>query len=71
MSGLVDARILYSNGVVFGFVDELLIDLSSGRIAYIICQRQDGSRSSVPWTVLEFCGGDFRFRENTFRRAGV
>lgn len=62
ISSLVDARILYGNDAVFGFVDELLIDLHTGRIAYIIGRRRDGSRTSIPWGLLEYCRGDFRFR---------
>lgn len=63
ISGLVDARILYRNDALFGFVDELLVDLNSGRIAYIIGRRKDGSRTSIPWCQLEYYRGNFRFRD--------
>lgn len=65
ITNLVDARILHRNDAVFGFVDELLIDLSSGRVAYIIGRRHDGSRTSIHWDLLEYCSGDFRFRSAT------
>jgi len=53
---------LYSTGAVLGVVDELLVDLHSGHIAYLIALCRNGDRRIIPWAQVEYCGGDFRLK---------
>ncbi len=62
ISSLVDTRILQPGGAVLGRVDELLIDLRSGRVTHIVASCPDGGRRVIPWHLVECRGKMFRLR---------
>jgi sporulation protein YlmC with PRC-barrel domain len=62
ISSLVDTRILQPGGALLGRVDELLIDLRSGRVTHIVAKCPDGGRRVIPWHLVECRGQLFRLR---------
>ncbi len=62
ISSLVDNRILQPGGALLGSVDELLIDLRSGRITHIIARCRNGQRRAIPWHLVECRDRMFRLR---------
>jgi sporulation protein YlmC with PRC-barrel domain len=63
-SSLIDMKLVTRDGDLLGSVDELLIELESGRIAYVIVQCRDGRRLTIPWQGVECEPGQFRLRAN-------
>ncbi|MCB1691099.1 MAG: PRC-barrel domain-containing protein [Halioglobus sp.] len=62
ISSLVDMRVLLPGGGILGSVDELLVDMRSGRISYLVARRPDGRRKTIPWHLVSCEGGNFRLR---------
>lgn len=59
ISRIIDGTLRYANGEFLGEVDELLIDLDSGRIDYVIAVNARGQRLRFPWTSISIEGNSF------------
>ncbi len=62
ISSLVDMQVLHPGGKFLGSVDELLVDIRSGRITYVIARCRDGRRKTIPWHLVQCQGGNLRLR---------
>ena len=62
ISSLVDMRVLLPGGGILGSVDELLVDMRSGRISYLVARCPDGRRRTIAWHLVSCEGGYFRMR---------
>jgi sporulation protein YlmC with PRC-barrel domain len=62
LSGLVDARVQSSDGAYLGIVDELLVDLRTGRIEYLLAIDARGRRRQIRWSAIEVRDGAFVLR---------
>lgn len=65
ISNMVEADLRHANGELLGEVDELLVDLGSGRIAYVLATGLRGQRLRFPWTSIAVEDGSF-----VLKRAG-
>lgn len=65
ISNIVEADLRHANGDLLGTVDELLIDLQSGRIEYLLATGLRGQRLQFPWSSIRVKDGSF-----VLRRAG-
>lgn len=52
ISNLVEAELRASDGQLLGIVDELLIDLHTGRIEYVLAAGVRGQRLQFPWSSI-------------------
>jgi sporulation protein YlmC with PRC-barrel domain len=59
ISSLVEAELRDSSGALLGMVDELLIDLHSGRIEYVLAVGMRGQRLQFPWRSISLKHGSF------------
>jgi hypothetical protein len=59
LSGLVDAVVRLPTGSLLGHIEELLLNLRSGRIDYLIVRVSNGERRPIPWGAVEFRDGEF------------
>ncbi|MFW6092845.1 MAG: PRC-barrel domain-containing protein [Pseudomonadota bacterium] len=62
ISRLVEADLRRSNGDLLGVVDELLIDLDSGRIEYVLATGLRGQRLRFHWSSISVENGSFTVR---------
>lgn len=62
LSPLVDATVRGPDGEALGVVDELLVDLTSGRIEYVVVAGPGGRRLQLPWQSVRVDAAGFRFR---------
>ncbi len=62
ISHLVDADLRRSNGDLLGVVDELLVDLGSGRIEYVLATGLRGQRLRFHWSSISVRDGSFTVR---------
>lgn len=62
ISSLVDMRVLLPGGGTLGRVDELLVDIRSGRITYVVARCRDGRRKTIPWRLIKCQGGNFMLK---------
>jgi len=62
LSGLVDATLHGRNGELLGVVDELLVDLESGRIEYLLATAPGGGRLQLRWQSVAIRDGAFCFQ---------
>lgn len=60
ISQLVDAVVRWPSETPMGEVDELLVDLHTGRVTYLIVQTPSGERQQIPWSSVKFCDGAFK-----------
>jgi hypothetical protein len=60
ISRVVDAELRSSSGDLLGVVDELLIDLHSGRIEYVLASGLRGQRLRFHWSSISVRDGAFR-----------
>ena len=60
ISRLVDSVVRLPGGTPMGEVDELLVDLRTGRVTYIIVQTPQGDRRQIPWSSVTFRDGAFK-----------
>lgn len=51
-----------ADGMPVGEVDELLLDLNSGRIAFVVVETPDDGRRQIPWSAVAYRDGEFRLR---------
>jgi sporulation protein YlmC with PRC-barrel domain len=65
ISSLVDMRVILPGGGTLGRVDELLVDIRSGRITYVVARCRDGSRKTIPWHLVKCQGGNLKLRDCT------
>jgi hypothetical protein len=59
ISNIVEADLRLTNGDLLGVVDELLIDLESGRIEYVLATGVHGQRLQFPWSAITVEAGTF------------
>ena len=59
ISHIVDAELRRTNGELLGVVDELLIDLHTGRIEYLIAIDGRGRRLRFRWHAVTVSNGSF------------
>jgi len=59
LSRIIDGTVQHANGELLGSIDELLIDLASGRIEYIIVTSTRGQRLRFPWSSITIEGQSF------------
>lgn len=59
ISHIVEADLHHANGDLLGVVDELLIDLDSGRIEYVLASGVRGQRLQFPWAAISVKNGSF------------
>jgi sporulation protein YlmC with PRC-barrel domain len=59
LSNLVEAKVRRQDGQLIGVVDELLIDLQTGRIEYLLATDVHGQRISLRWDALDVREGVF------------
>jgi sporulation protein YlmC with PRC-barrel domain len=59
ISNIVEAELRDHNGDLIGIVDELLIDLESGRIEYVLARGLRGARLQYPWRSITIEQGRF------------
>ncbi|MDZ7669355.1 MAG: PRC-barrel domain-containing protein [Gammaproteobacteria bacterium] len=59
ISRIIDGTLRHANGKLLGYVDELLIDLDSGRIEYVIALSVRGQRLRFPWASISVEGNSF------------
>lgn len=59
ISHIVEGTVRQANGGLLGHVDELLIDLASGRIEYVIVKSTRGQRLRFPWASISIEGDGF------------
>lgn len=52
ISRMVDAGLYSRSGNLLGTIDELIIDLDSGRIRYVLVAGRAGRRFRFPWAAL-------------------
>lgn len=64
ISNLVEAELRDRNGALLGVVDELLIDLCSGRIEYVLAAGVRGQRLQFPWSSISLERGGFRLQRS-------
>ena len=62
ISNIVEADLRHANGDLLGVVDELLIDLESGRIEYVLATSVRGQRLQFPWRTVTVEDGGFVVR---------
>lgn len=62
ISNIVEADLRRSNGEFLGVVDELLIDLDSGRIEYLLATGVRGQRLRFHWSAITVENGRFVVR---------
>lgn len=65
ISSLVDMRVLLPGGGILGSVDELLVDIRSGRISYVVARCPDGRRKTISWDRVKCQGGNLQMRDCT------
>lgn len=59
ISNLIDGELRRADGVSLGVVDELLIDLHSGRVEYLIARGRRGERRRYHWHAISVIQGRF------------
>jgi sporulation protein YlmC with PRC-barrel domain len=59
LSNMVEAKVRRHDGELVGVVDELLIDLQTGRIEYLLATSVHGQRLSLRWDALDVREGVF------------
>lgn len=64
ISNIVDADLRDASGSFLGVVDELLIDLRSGRIEYVLAAGRGGRRLQFPWSSIDVEAGSFVLRSS-------
>jgi hypothetical protein len=62
ISSIVEADLHHANGDLLGVVDELLVDLPSGRIEYVLATGLQGQRLQFPWNTITVEQGSFVLR---------
>jgi hypothetical protein len=62
ISKMVEADLRHASGELLGVVDELLIDLQSGRIEYVLATGVRGQRLQFPWSSVTVEEGTFVLR---------
>lgn len=67
ISNLVEADLRHANGDLLGVVDELLIDLHSGRIEYLLATGLRGQRLQFPWSSIIVQDDGFVLRRSSPR----
>jgi len=64
ISNIVEADLRDRSGDLIGVVDELLIDLESGRIEYVLARGVRGERMQYPWKSITVERGGFVLRRS-------
>jgi len=64
ISNIVEADLRDHSGDLIGVVDELLIDLQSGRIEYVLARGLRGQRMQYPWQSITVEQGSFVLRRS-------
>jgi hypothetical protein len=64
ITNLVEAELRDGSGALLGVVDELLIDLHSGRIEYVLAAGTRGQRLQFPWQSISLEHGGFRLHRS-------
>lgn len=64
ISNIVEADLRNRSGGLIGVVDELLIDLRSGRIEYVLARGLRGERMRYPWKSITVERGSFVLRRS-------
>jgi len=64
ISNIVEADLRDRSGELIGVVDELLIDLESGRIDYVLARGLRGERLQYPWKSVTVEHGTFVLRRS-------
>jgi sporulation protein YlmC with PRC-barrel domain len=59
LSDLLDVRLHSRDGDLIGVVDELLIDLRTGRVEYLLATSADGRRLQFRWESVAIHNGGF------------
>ncbi|MFU8815102.1 MAG: PRC-barrel domain-containing protein [Pseudomonadales bacterium] len=59
LSQIVDAELRRYNGELLGVIDELLVDLRTGRIAYLLAIDARGQRLRFRWDAVAVRNGSF------------
>ncbi len=59
ISRIVEADLRRGNGDLLGVVDELLVNLDSGRIEYVLATGIRGQRLQFPWSAITVEQGRF------------
>jgi hypothetical protein len=59
LSNMVEATVRRHDGELIGVVDELLIDLQTGRVEYLLATDVHGQRLSLRWDAIDVRGGTF------------
>jgi hypothetical protein len=62
LSGFIDTTLRGRHGEPLGVVDELLVDLDSGRIEYLLATAPGGRRLQLRWEAVEILDGAFSFQ---------
>lgn len=62
ISNIIEADLRASDGELLGVVEELLIDLHSGRIEYVLAVGLRGQRLRFPWSSITVENGSFVLR---------
>ena len=62
ISNIVAAELRHADGKLRGVVDELLVDLHSGRIEYVLAAGPRGQRLQFPWSSITVEQGNFVLR---------
>lgn len=62
VSTIVDTDLRNSHGDLIGVVHELLVDLDSGRILYVLATGVRGQRLQFPWSAIRLEEGAFVLR---------
>lgn len=62
ISHIIEATLRQPNGTLLGHVDELLIDLASGRIEYVMARSVNGQRLRYHWDAISVDAGGFILR---------
>jgi sporulation protein YlmC with PRC-barrel domain len=64
-SQLIDGVLIDDDESLIGQIEELIIDIHSGRIASLIVESRDGDRMEFPWSWIDVRDGRFRLRPRT------
>lgn len=62
ISQVIEAALRLPDGRLLGYVDELLIDLGSGRIEYVMARGLHGQRLRFSWGAIAVKGNGFVLR---------
>ena len=64
ISRIVERDLRRADGELLGRVDELLVDLQSGRIEYVLAVGRHSQRLQFPWSSIMLKNGSFVLRRS-------